>query len=266
MKTSTTRDNFAKRLLRNLFVAALWLMLWQLAAAAVGQELLLVPPLKVFIRLIDLVRQPVFWQAVFSSCARIMAGVVLALLFGAVLAGLMSRFSFLSAFLRPALQVIKSTPVASFIILALVWIKSSRLATFSSFLIVLPVVWSNLTQGIKDIDRDLLQMSEAYRFSRFKKIRYLYLPSLLPYFSAACATGIGIGWKAGIAAEVLALPKVSIGKALYDAKIYLEMPDLFCWTAVIVLMSLLLEKAASKLIGRVTLYFAEKMGEEDARG
>lgn len=105
-------------------------------------------------------------------------------------------------------------------------------------------------------------MAKAYRFSFGKKMRYLYLPSLLPYFAAACSTGIGIGWKAGIAAEVLGLPKNSIGKALYNAKIYLEMPDLFCWTAVIILLSLLFEKLAARLLHALTARLAvEKEGQ-----
>lgn len=238
-------------------MAALWLLLWQAAAKAVGQELLLVSPRTVFCRLLQLVGQPVFWQAVFSSCGRIMTGVLLALAVGTVLAVLMGRFSFLYAFFRPALQVIKATPVASFIILALVWIRSDALGAFAAFLMVLPMVWANLYEGIGAVDRDLLEMAKAYRFSPGKRLRYLYLPSLLPYFAAACGAGIGIGWKAGVAAEVLGLPKNSIGKALYNAKIYLEMPDLFCWTAVIILLSLAFEKLAAFLLRTVTAWLAK---------
>ena len=262
MKDSITQNRIGKKIAQGAVVAALWLLLWQAAALAVGQELLLVSPLTMLRRLAQLVRQPVFWQSVFSSCGRIMAGVLLALAAGTVLAALMSRFSFLYAFFRPALQVIKSTPVASFIILALVWIKSWALGAFAAFLMVLPMVWANLYEGIAAVDRDLLEMAKAYRFSFGKKMRYLYLPSLLPYFAAACSTGIGIGWKAGIAAEVLGLPKNSIGKALYNAKIYLEMPDLFCWTAVIILLSLLFEKLAARLLHALTARLAvEKEGQ-----
>ncbi len=262
MKDSTTKNKIGKRWIKGGVVAVLWLFLWQAAAKAVGQELLLVSPLTVFYRLIQLVGQPVFWQAVLSSCGRIMAGVLLALAAGTVLAALMSRFSFLYAFFRPALQVIKATPVASFIILALVWIRSGALGAFAAFLMVLPMAWANLYQGIGAVDRDLWEMAKAYDLSPGKKLRYLYLPSLLPYFAAACSAGIGIGWKAGVAAEVLGLPKNSIGKALYNAKIYLEMPDLFCWTAVIILLSLFFEKLAAYFLRAVTARLA-KGGKPD---
>ena len=262
MKDSITKNKIVKKAAQGAAVTGLWLLIWQAAAMAVGQELLLVSPLTMLRRLVQLVRQPVFWQAVFSSCGRIMSGVVLALAVGMILAALMSRFSFLYAFFRPALQVIKATPVASFIILALVWIKSYALGAFAAFLMVLPMVWANLYEGIAAVDRDLLEMARAYRFSFGKKMRYLYLPSLLPYFAAACGAGIGIGWKAGIAAEVLGLPKNSIGKALDNAKIYLEMPDLFCWTAVIIQLSLLFEKLAALLLRVLTARLAvEKEGQ-----
>lgn len=262
MKDSTTKNRIGKKWIRGGVVAALWLLLWQVAASAVGQELLLVFPATVLRRLTQLVRQPVFWQAVFSSCGRIMSGVLLALAVGMLLAALMSRFSFLYAFFRPALQVMKATPVASFIILALVWLHSDVLGAFAAFLMVLPMVWANLYEGIGAVDKDLLEMTRAYGFSWGKKLRYLYLPSLLPYFAAACSTGIGIGWKAGVAAEVLGLPKNSIGKALYNAKIYLEMPDLFSWTVVIILLSLLFEKLAAALLRAVTMQLA-KGGKPD---
>ncbi|MDD3192798.1 MAG: ABC transporter permease subunit [Oscillospiraceae bacterium] len=260
MKDFTTQNRIGTKIVRGIAVASIWLLLWQVAAQAVGQELLLVSPLTMLRQLAQLVRQPVFWQAVFSSCGRIMAGVLLALAVGTVLAALMSRFAFLYAFFRPALQVIKATPIASFIILALVWIKSGALGTFAAFLMVLPMVWANLYEGIAAVDQSLLEMAKAYRFSFGKKLRYLYLPSLLPYFAAACGTGIGVGWKAGIAAEVLGLPQNSIGKALYHSKIYLEMPDLFCWTAVVILLSLLFEKLAAFLLRAVTKRLAAVKG------
>ena len=262
MKDSITKNKIVKKAAQGAAVTGLWLLIWQAAAMAVGQELLLVSPLTMLRRLVQLVRQPVFWQAVFSSCGRIMSGVVLALAVGMILAALMSRFSFLYAFFRPALQVIKATPVASFIILALVWIKSYALGAFAAFLMVLPMVWANLYEGIAAVDRDLLEMARAYRFSFGKKMRYLYLPSLLPYFAAACGTHIGIGGKDGSAGEGRGVPRKFNGKAPYNAKIYLEMPDLFCWTAVIILLSLLFEKLAALLLRVLTARLAvEKEGQ-----
>ena len=91
----------------------------------------------------------------------------------------------------------------------------------------------------------------TYRLSFAKRLRYFYVPSVLPYFLSACKTSIGMGWKAGVAAEVLAVTPVSVGKQLYNSKLYLETPELFAWTAVVILLSLLIETLTGRLIERL---------------
>ena len=153
--------------------------------------------------------------------------------------------------LSPLRGVIRATPVSSFIILVLLWIQRGRVPAFISFLMVLPIVWTGVQQGLHATDPQLLEMARAYRFSRWKKLRYLYAPSVRPYFAAACMTGLGFAWKSGIAAEVIALPALSVGKNLYDAKIYLERADLFAWTLAVILLSLGLEALLKRAIGRI---------------
>jgi NitT/TauT family transport system permease protein len=140
--------------------------------------------------------------------------------------------------------------VASFILLVLLWTGRNRVPVVISALMVLPVVWDNLSRGIGEIDRQLLEMAHAYRFSLWKRIRLIYVPSLRPYFLSALTTSMGLAWKSGAAAEVLCLPKQAIGTQIYYTKLYLETPDLFAWTIVVVALSLLLEKALRLLLDR----------------
>ena len=114
--------------------------------------------------------------------------------------------------------------------------------TVISALMVVPVVWANLSRGIRETDRQLLELAKAYRFPLFKTVRLVYLPSLRPYFVSAITTATGLAWKSGVAAEVLCVPKASIGTQIFNTKLYLEIPDLFAWTAVVVALSLVLEK------------------------
>lgn len=155
---------------------------------------------------------------------------------------------------------IKSTPVASFIILALVWLTGNYVPIFIGFLMVLPVIYSNVFQGIAQVDVKLLEMAKVFRMSRGKKLLKIYIPSVLPYFTAACRTALGLAWKAGVAAEVIGVTQNSIGRQLYYSKIYIETADLFAWTAVVILLSLSLEKIfmmfADKLC--ITLHLAKK--------
>lgn len=232
----------AARILRGAAAAVFWLLVWELAARCVGREILLVSPGAVARRLWQLMGEPSFYATLMTSIGRIMAGFLLALICGALLAVLCRASSLARALFVPLLGIVKATPVASFIILALVWIPSGRVPVFISFLIVVPVVWANVSAGLERVDVRLLEMAHMYGFSPMKKLRAVYLPSVLPHFVAAASAGLGLAWKSGVAAEVLARPRLSVGSALYNAKIYIETADLFAWTAVVVVLSMLLEK------------------------
>ena len=249
MTTSTTRDkNIRLSPALRLGAVAVWLLLWQLASMAVGLPLLLPSPLAVLLRLGQLCTGADFWLTVASSLLRILLGFLLGVLFGTALAGLCWRFRLIDALARPLLGVLKSTPVASFIILALVWVKTTRLATVISFIMVLPLIYANVREGIDSADRQLLEMAQVFRLSRRKTFRYCYLPAILPFFLSAISSALGFAWKSGIAAEVLGRPARAIGSQIYDSKIYLETPDLFAWTLVVILLSVLLERLAVRFV------------------
>ncbi len=223
-------------------VAALWLVLWQLVCFFVDMELLVVSPLTVLKRLTQLAATADFWKYSLGSLGRITEGFLLGSATGAVLAMLCHKSAFAREFFSPAITLIKSTPVASFIILALVWLTGQRVPVFISFLMVLPVVYGNVFQGIREVDPKLIEMAKVYGMNRQKRVTKIYIPSVLPYLMAACRTALGLSWKAGVAAEVIGVTKDSIGRQLYYSKIYLETADLFAWTAVVIIMSVALEK------------------------
>lgn len=249
MTTSTTRDkNTRLSPALRLGAVAIWLLLWQLASMAVGLPLLLPSPLAVLLQLGQLCTGADFWLTVASSLLRILLGFLLGVLFGTALAGLCWRFRLVDALARPLLGVLKSTPVASFIILALVWVKTTWLATVISFIMVLPLIYANVREGIDSADRQLLEMAQVFRLSRRKTFRYCYLPAILPFFLSAVSSALGFAWKSGIAAEVLGRPARAIGSQIYDSKIYLETPDLFAWTLVVILLSVLLERLAVRFV------------------
>lgn len=218
------------------------LLIWQIGAEALNQELLLVTPLKVLLRLKELVLTGDFWSSVSYSFIRILSGFLIALLSGVLLAAISGGHKLIETLLWPYVAVIKSTPVASFIILCLIWLDSSSLSVFISFLMVLPVVYTNILQGIKSTDKELLEMAAVFKMKLFKKLKYIYLPQVKPYLLSGCTLSLGLCWKAGIAAEVIGMPDGSIGERLYEAKIYLSSQDLFAWTVVIIVISILFEK------------------------
>ena len=215
---------------------------------ALKQEILLVSPVSVFSRLLQLLPTVDFWQAVGFSFFRITLGFLLACLAGTGLAALSSRFALARELITPLMSAVKSTPVASFIILVLLWVPSRNLSVVISFLMVTPIVYANLLGGLAARDPQLTEMARVFRVPAGRRLRFLTLPQVAPYFRSACAAGLGLCWKAGVAAEVIGLPKGSIGERLYQAKIYLDTPDLFAWTAVIILVSLVFERLFLRLL------------------
>ena len=240
-----------RRFLR-LGAAVFWIAVWQLAAMFIHQEILLASPVSVAARLISLLPEPSFWRAVLFSFSRITLGFLLACLCGILLAGLASRFFWAQVLIQPLMGVIKATPVASFIILVLIWLPSRHLSIFISLLMVTPIIYSNTLAGIGNMDQKLLAMADVFEVPFRRRLRYFHIPQVLPFFRSACAVSLGLCWKAGVAAEVIGLPQGSIGERLSQAKIYLETPELLAWTLVIILISMGFEKLFLCLLDTVS--------------
>ena len=227
-----------KQFFRRLLAVAFWLAVWQAAAMAIGQEVFLVSPVQALRTLVQLLPRADFWQRVGFSSGRILLG------------------------FAPVMQLVKATPVASFIILALVWVRGSALSVLISFLMVLPVLYGAVRTGIAGADVQLLEMAAVFRLPAGRRLRAIWLPAVLPAFRQGCSVALGICWKSGVAAEVIGLPNGSIGDALYRAKITLSTGELFAWTFVIILLSAGFEKlfllALDKAVGAV-------LGEEETK-
>lgn len=235
-----------------LWAVLVWLIVWQFVSMALNSDILLVSPLKVVIRLLELTGEISFWKSIVYSLLRIGGGFLTALLAGSLWAALSARFLLVRQLLAPVVLITKTIPVASFIILALVWFSSRNLAVLISFLMVFPVIYTNVLNGIIQTDRELLEMAEVFSVAAGRRIRYIYLPQVMPYLRAGCSVALGLCWKSGIAAEVIGMPKGSIGERLQQAKVYLDTADLFAWTLVIVVVSLLFEWLFLWLLDRST--------------
>lgn len=226
------------------------LLVWHLVSVAVANDIYLVSPFRVLVRLTTIWREKGFFSTVLYTMARILLGFVLALTAGFLSAVLAGRFHFLEYLLWPYVITFRSVPVASFIILSLIWLTFSQLTVFIAVLIVFPVIYSNVLQGMKSTDPKLLEMASLYRVPWYRRFLYVELPSIRPYLLSACTISIGMAWKSGIAAEIIGIVSGSIGGALYSSKIYLETCDLFAWTVIIVILSVLTEKAFLWLLKR----------------
>lgn len=219
-----------------------WGLVWQLGSAALSNPLLLPAPVQVLKCLLGLMGTASFWQITAASVGRILLGVLGGIALGVCLAVLASISPWLDDLIAPVMHTIQATPVASFTILVLIWLQRDFVPVLICGMMVLPIIFGSVTTAIRMTDRQLLEMAKVYRLPLHTVIYRIYGPSVLPYFRSACANAIGLGWKAGIAAEVLTVPRQSIGRMISESKLYLQTEELFAWTLAVVCFSMLLQK------------------------
>ena len=184
-----------------------------------------------------------FLRTIFGSACRIGLGFFAALFCGVLLGTCSYRYGWPEEFFAPVITALKSVPVASFVVLLLIWAGSGSLSFFISFLIVFPNVYVNTIAGLKSADRRLLEMAKVFGVSGFNRVCFLYRPALMPYLRSCVKVSLGMSWKSGVAAEVIGLPADSLGERIYMSKIYLDTAGLFAWTLMVILLSFFFEKA-----------------------
>ncbi len=234
-----------------LWAVAVLLLIWQITAMVINQRILIVSPLEVIKKLYELFFTSSFWLAITHSFFRITLGFFIGVFSSIIFAILSYKYQFIKDLLAPFILTIKSIPVASFVILALIWFSSKNLAILISFLMVFPILYTNTLEGIFNTDKNLLEMAKVFKMSTLKKIRYIYFFGVYPFFISGVKVALGLSWKSGIAAEVIGIPNNSIGENLFNSKIFLDTASLFAWTMVIVLISTLFEKLFLYLLDKL---------------
>lgn len=217
-------------------------IVWQLLAMKIGMDMLLASPVEVAERFTTIWKEPEFYSAVIFSFVRISSGFLIAFAAGIILGVLAGRIKAVEYILFPYVTVIKTVPIASFIILCLLWLSFSQLTVLIAFLIAFPAIYANVLQGVKSTDKKMLELAEIYHLPWKRRLLYIYMPSVKPYLVSACSVAVGMTWKAGVAAEIIGLVDGSVGEMMYQAKIYFQNADLLCWTIIIIVISVVSEK------------------------
>ena len=233
-----------------------WLAVWQIAAVGVGQELVLPTPAAVLRALGSLAATALFWQSAGMTLLRVFGGFLLGTLVGAALGAGSFAAPWCDWLFTPLIKIIRAVPVVCFILWVLLWRPTDEVPLVIAALMVIPVVWGNTRQGLASADPLLLELARAYRFGRWRTVRLVYAPSARPAFAAGCETALGLAWKAGVAAEVLCIPRLAVGTQVAFSRNYLETPDLLAWTVLIVALSWLTERLAHiplRRLGRAKL-------------
>lgn len=218
----------------------------------INSSIFLPSPEATYKALIRIGKRAGFWQTIFNTFSKIAKGFLLALIAGTFSAIISSFVKIIDVLVSPFMRLLKTVPVASFIILALLWVKSDKLSVLISFVMVTPVVYINILQSFDNVDNNLLEMADIFNVGLLRRLRFIYVPALVSGFMSACKIGLGFCFKAGIAAEIIGLPFQSIGSELYKSKLYLMTDELFAWTVVIVLMSVFFEGVCIYLLNKLS--------------
>lgn len=247
--------NFLRKAVVTIAIAAFWLLVWILIASLASNELIFPSPLLVFEKLIELAATSDFWEAVGASLLRVIGGVTFAALLAVIAAALAARFGMVRKFLFPLNEIVKATPIVSFIFIAYIVFNKSigLLPVFIVMLIVFPIIYGALLNAFDNVDRVLIEVADVFGATGREKLRYLWLPTAFSAFTSSASTSIGLGWKAGIAAEALASAPalISIGTQIATSKTYIETIEQFAWTVAIIILSVLIELIFSFAMNKI---------------
>ena len=249
-RASVEKQNGARRFARKVGIIVFWLAVWQLLDMVIDNRLVLAGPIRVAQALVEQLGQPDFWVICGASFGRIALGFLLSFVVGFLLALVSCRHRLFRDFVDPIISLLRTIPVASFIILLLIWVGNQALTVFLAFFIVLPLIYTNMVTGFESVDKQMLEMARVYGLSRWRTFLYVYRPAFMPFLLSSTKISLGMTWKSGIMAEVLATPKPSIGKEMATARTFLDTPDLLAWTVVVMVASVLFEKAFMALLKR----------------
>ncbi len=235
-----------KSKLKKICIFVMWLLIWQIAATLIDNDILLAGPIEVGKTLGKLLVEKEFYGICMASVGRILAGFLLAFA-GGILAGALSyAFPFIKEVLEPVLAVMKSIPVVSFVVLLLIWQGAENLSVWISFFVVFPNACVSTRNGLEAVDPGLLEMAEVFGVRGIKRLIYIYKPALVRFLLSGMEISMGMAFKSGVAAEVIGVPDFSIGERIYMSKIYLDTAGLFAWTAVLIAWSFVAEKLVLK--------------------
>ena len=240
-----------------------WLAIWELLDRLMDNRLVLAGPIRVLEALAEQVVKPDFWMICGASFVRIAAGFLLAFMAGLVLALIANRFRLVQDVIEPIISLLRTIPVISFIIMLLIWVGNQALTVYLAFLIVLPLIYTNTLTGFESVDKQMLEMAHVFKLSKWRTFMYVYRPAFMPFLTSSAKISLGMSWKSGIMAEVIATPKPSIGKEMSQARTYLNTPDLFAWTVVVMILSLIFEKAFLEFLKLASRPLGQFIGTND---
>jgi NitT/TauT family transport system permease protein len=227
---------FVQRLALALLLVALW---WLVSLAV--PPYVLPRPERVFARIVQLTETGDMPVNLLTTLGRVLAGFAIAVAIGVPGGILLGSHRALGTFFEPILPVLNTVSSAIWAIFAIIWFGLSPMTPiFVVLMTALPLIVTNVWQGTQAVNADYVELAQALRFSRWKTLVKIYLPSILPYFFSGARLAFGFGWRVSLVAETLGSSS-GVGYRLRQASDLIQMDQVFAWTIVQVAMMLVIE-------------------------
>ena len=248
MKVFTSVNNKSNHKYIGLLSTLGLLLLWKVISININADIILPPPEDVLVRLIKISQSRNFWQSILKTTSRTLYGFTLSFVLGFITGIACGSSKRVSAALSPIISVIRAVPVMSVILIAMIWFRTDMVPVFVCFLMIFPIITANVTQGISEVDKSLIEMASAFKLSKINILFHITLPSTIPFVLAGVRAAVGVSWKSVIAAEVLSQPVKAIGTGIQFSQMNLETAEVIAWTVVAVILSKVSEFAVEMLI------------------
>jgi len=245
MKISTTRNNQSNEKKHIIISTIILLVAWAVSAYVVDMELKLPSPLRTIEAILTIVQSKWFWQSVAATIIRLIQVFALSMLGGMSLGFIAGFFPVIDHLLKPIILLVRSTPTVVVILLAFIWIGQEKSPVLVGFMVIFPIVYSNILSGLRNVDEKLVEMGHLYKFDAQKMIRHIYIPSIEPYVRAAMSSAIGLNMKIMIAAEVICQPRFGVGTQLQQERMLANIPELIAWGIIAIVLVAVIEKLVS---------------------
>jgi NitT/TauT family transport system permease protein len=217
------------------------LLAWKFTSMGIKNGLILPAPEKTLLDFIRLISSTDFYIALGSTLLRGFFGFIIAFLMAALIGIPAGIIKSVRDFFNPVIVLLRSTPVITFILLALIWFGPDNVPVFIAILTMFPLLCKGFINGIENTDRELVEMANVYKVKRKRILSALYLPSLLPFLFNGMSNALGFGWRAVIIGEVLSQPRWGLGTEMQVAQTYLLVSKLICWSIVAVTIAFIFE-------------------------
>lgn len=220
---------------------------WQLLSWQMAQPQL-IPSFPDLIRaLFRLVYSPGFLVSIGTTCLRACAGLLLSLAAASITAFLLNRSEAIRFLFMPWLSLLRSVPVISFILLALIFLNPEMIPLLIAFLTMYPLLTENLLKGLMNRRDSWKMLARQFHLNAWNRLFQINYPQLRPYLFSGLASAVGFGWRAIIMGEVLSQCVDGIGKRMKEAQVFIDVPELIAWTLVAIVLSWLTDKLISRL-------------------